>query len=268
MNKYFIILIFILILHSCSDQNDKKSKVLDKNDFIAVLIDLHIAEGLIEKRHIDIKNSLKDSISISNSILRNKHISKNDFIKTLEYYSTRTDEYLVIYDSIRAILNRKEGILDNLVEEKKANKNLLAKDSVKKDTTELWELKKKWNLPADGIKNPIPFTIKATQHGIYTLKALIKIYPDDKTIKQRMTIIANYSDKTKDINSNGTMLKNGKFEPYEVRISTNPKKELVSISGWLFDHSKGTGKKHIEIKDVSLKRTKNKKIYKNDKKTR
>jgi len=108
-------------------------------------------------------------------------------------------------------------------------------------------------LPDDGEKNPIAFKIQEKKQGQYKLKAKIKVFRDDKSVNQRMTIIANYADGTKDLNSTETIVKDGKFEGYNVSVTTDRKKELKFISGWILDHSKNTEKKHAHVKEITLK---------------
>jgi len=80
------------------------------------------------------------------------------------------------------------------------------------------------------------------------------VFKDDRSINQRMTIIANYDDGTKDLNTIGTFLKEELFDDYEVTIATDTTKNLQSISGWILDHSKGTKSKHVHIENIELKR--------------
>ncbi len=253
MYKYGIIISIIFILGCNSGDKIRKKDILKKKEFISVLIDIHKADGIIQFKNLQEKNKTTDSASLYNYVLKKHNVSREKFRKTIDYYTVHNEDYLIIYDSVQSYFNKKEKELqfaadtDRKKEKESVKKNL-------KDTADLWNLKKEWNLPEDGKKNPIPFKIITDKQGIYILKARIKVFKDDGSVNQRMTIIANYTDGTKDVNSNGTMVKDGEFGNFDVSIITNKKKKLKYISGWLFDHSKGTKSKHVQIRDVSLKR--------------
>ncbi len=261
MYKYGII-IGVFLFFGCNNGNKiRKRDILKEKDFISVLIDIHKADGIIQFKNLQAKSKAADSVSLYNFVLKKHNISRDKFRKTIDYYAVHNEEYLTIYDSVQSFFNKKEKELQIAADRDKQEE--LRKEKLKqKDTTELWNLKKEWNLPEDGRKNPIPYKIDIQKQGTYTLKYRIKIFPDDRSVNQRMTIIANYFDGTKDVNSNGTMVKDGKFGNYDVSVTTNPKKKLKYISGWLFDHSQGTKSKHAQIKDISLKRTNNKILIK------
>jgi len=259
MYKYGIIFSVFLFFGCNSGNKIKKRDILKNNEFISVLIDIHKADGIIQFKNLQAESNASDSVSLYNYVLKKHNISREKFRKTIDYYAVHNEDYLVIYDSVQSFFNKREKELQIAADKDKEEEHRKEK---LKDTTELWNLKKEWNLPEDGKKNPIPFKIITDKQGIYFLKARIRIFPDDRSVNQRMTIIANYTDGTKDVNSNGTMVKDGKFDDFDVSVITNKKKKLKYISGWLFDHSKGTKSKHAQIKNISLKRINNKIIIK------
>lgn len=248
----FIILFFNLLIISCNDSSKvRKSEIISDNEFIDILIDLHKADGIIISSDLRNKNKERDSISLYNYVLKKHNVSRLKFSKTVKYYSIHIEEYNLFYDSIN---NYFTDLQENLKKEIEKEKEKLKEDRKKqKDPENLWVLKDTWELPKDGETNPIAFKIQAKKHGTYTLQASIKIFRDDKSVNQRMTIIANYKDGSKDMNSAGSMIKDERFERYEVSINTNKNKALKSISGWILDHSKGTKSKHISVKNIKLK---------------
>ncbi len=251
MNKYILMISVVLFL-ACNNKI-KKREILKDKDFISILIDIHKADGIIEFKNLQAKNKKTDSVSLYNFVLKKHKVSREKFRKTIDYYAVHNEKYLEIYNSVQSYFKEKEKKLQILSDKDKQKE--LEKRKMQ-DTSELWTLKKNWNLPENGKKNPVPFKITVRKQGIYILKAKIKIFPDDHSVNQRMTIIANYFDGTKDVNSNGTMVKDGKFEDFDVSIETNPKKKLKYISGWILDDSNGTISKHAQIRNISLKRVK------------
>ena len=248
----FIIFLFNFLIISCDDSSKiGKSEILSDNEFIDIIIDLHKTDGMIITSDLRNKNKKKDSISLYNYVLKKHNVSRLKFSKTVKYYSLHIEEYNLFYDSVNNYFIHMQSELNKEIE---IEKEKLKEEREKlKDTANLWELKNTWELPDDGKTNPVAFKIQAKEHGTYTLYASIRIFKDDKSVNQRMTIIANYEDGSKDLNSVGSMIKDEKFERYDVSINTNKNKILKSISGWVLDHSKGTKKKHISVKEIKLK---------------
>ncbi len=254
MNKYVLVLNLILFF-ACNNENKiRKGEILKEKDFIDILIDIHKADGIIEFKNLQSVRNHTDSISLYNYVLKKHNVSREKFRKTVDYYAVHNEEYINIYKTVQSYFNKQIKELQILAD--KDRQEELKKEKLK-DTTELWNLKKEWNLPEDGKKNPIPFKIDIQKQGTYILSARIKFFPDDYSVKQRMTIIANYFDGTKDVNSNGTMVKDGRFDNFDVSVKVNPKKKLKYISGWLLDHSEGTKSKHAQVRNISLKRINN-----------
>ncbi len=255
MYKIFPLIFLILLATSCSDSSDiKKRDILDDDKFLSLLVDMHKAEGIISASNIKIDRKNGDSISIYNSILKKHNVSRLDFNNTVKYYTFHTDEYLVFYDSIKSEFKKLNNHIKMKIEEEIKIKQ--EEKLKKKDTLNLWKLKKEWILPDDGDKIPIAFKLIKNKQGNYKLNAKIKVFKDDKSVNQRMTIIANYTDGTKDLNSTETIVKDGKYEVYTVSVSTDKKKKLKFISGWILDHSKNTGEKHAHVEEISLKYSK------------
>jgi len=237
---------------ACNDSSTiKKREILDDDVFLSVLKDIHKSDGIVTASKLGVKMK-SDSVSIYNYILKKHNISRDDFKKTVQYYSLHTDQYNVFYDSLTNYFDTLENIIKVEMEIEKEKR--IEERKREKDSLNLWPLKDEWELPEDGETNPIAFSIPTEEHGTYVFSASIRIFRDDRSKNLRMTIIANYSDGTKDLNSAGTMVKDGKFEKYEVRLKTNENKKLISISGWLLDHSKGTEKKHVSVKEVELRK--------------
>jgi len=252
MSRFFLFITFIFFILGCSEPGGiKKREILDDDVFLSLLIDIHKAEGIITTSNIKLNRNKRDSISIYNYVLKKHNVSRQDFNKTVKYYTFHKDEFLVFYDSVSSELKAMNDILKKEIENELKIKR--EEDLKNKDTLNLWKLKKEWKLPEDGEKNPIAFKLFQKKQGQYKLRANIRIFPDDKSVNQRMTIIANYTDGSKDLNTAGTMVKDGKFEIYSVSVTTDKKKVLKSISGWVLDHSEKTGKKHVHVKEISLK---------------
>jgi len=252
MGKCFLYCLFALFLFTgCGHFFGSGNKdILSEDEFYDLLKDIHIADGIVTTSNTGYKMK-NDSVSVYNYVLKKHNVSREVFNNTVDYYSVHAEEYDLLYDSLVNYFTSLEKSLDENLQIEKEKENDDRKRE--KDSLNLWNLKFEWELPEDGKTNPIAFHIPDTIQGTYMLAATIRLFRDDKSVNQRMTIIANYEDGTKDLNSAGSMVRDGKFERYEVRITTNKDKSLKSISGWLLDHSKGTEFKHASVKDIELR---------------
>lgn len=239
--KVGISLVLISALAAC---NNNKEDRLPPDEFKAVLKDMHLAEGAVSANHMTGVLKKDDEVNIYSYVLKKHRISRKVFENNLEYYSRNTNTYLKIYKEIIAELRIADDSLD------------LSKPEVKKpaDSTNLWDIRTEWSLPEQGRTNPITFKLREPEHGIYTLSADIKLFPDDGSVEQRMTVLVKYKDGTSEENSAGNIKKNSEFSKHEVFIRTDPEKELQEITCWVLNHSLGTTEKHALIKNIRLER--------------
>ncbi len=241
---FFLFLILAVVHYGCNE--DKNDYLIETKKFKNILIDMHLADGILQAENLQSKfNRKRDTITPYNFVLKKHNVSRGHFEKTVNYYTLHSEDYKIIYKSVIDSISKMED------EIKKINKKYVNEEKLK--TGNLWRKKTEWNLPEDGKTKAISFKIKLTKHGTYTLSADIKMFSDDKSVGQRMTIIANYKDGTKEINTNGTIVKDNKYNNYKVSITSLPEKKLQSISGWVLDHSKGTQEKHAKVKNIMLK---------------
>jgi len=244
MKFKFIIILFIIIFAGCKN---KPKNLLPRENFINMLAEVHLYDAIMSKESFFDKNILiTDSASFYNQLFVKYNITRQDFTDNINFYSANLDDFDDIYIDVLAILNKKLSDLDSL-------ENIEGSEQAEiVDSTNLWNLKDSWILPADGDNEPIKFTVEVTKSGTYTLSAEIKMFEDDKTVEQRMSIFAYYEDGSFDSNSNGTIAKDGTFNKHEVSITTNASKQLKYLTGWVLDHSEGTEKKHSEVKNIRL----------------
>jgi len=242
-NIITITIMFLILLGFISCQTQEQKEIISEDKFIDIVYDLHLMDGVLVAEKLNTKISPNDTVSYYNYVLKKNNVSRAEFDKTVEYYTEHTDEYAIIYGKVLKKINE--------LQEDKKNKEKTEADSTKV-AGNLWNLKAEWHLPEDGVKNSIPYEFELNIAGKYTVSADIKMYEDDKTDDPRLTIIANYSDGTRDTQSDRSMEKDGKFHTYILSIITDKNKKLESISGWILDHGKTTLSKHSEVKNIKI----------------
>jgi len=96
--RTILISIIILILVGCK-RDPLPRKAIDDEKFIAILVDIHLAEALYQERtRIDI-DSLK-SESLYYSVLKKHKIPEEQMVATTLYYSRHPREYDKIFTEV------------------------------------------------------------------------------------------------------------------------------------------------------------------------
>jgi len=243
MSKKIIIYLFLAIsILSCNIST--KKDILPPEKMQAILQDIHLYDAILNEKKFMDKN-LKDSTqSYYNSIWRKYNISYFEFKESLNFYSARPDALTKMYDNILKNYSEKRDSI-------KKSSNLKI-NKTEKYSMNIWSQKTEWHIPHDGKKNTIRFNISTNSQGLYTLSAIIRLFPDDGSIKQKLTVVAYYDDGTLDASSDYSLEKNGIWKNHVAKVKTNPKKKLIKIGGWILDHSKLEGDKHADVKNIEL----------------
>lgn len=237
---YFALWLLSFVLYSCKSE---PVDVLSQEKMIDILTDIHLTDAVLNEKRIFDKN-IKDTLSSYYDYVWVKNdISYQEFKYSLNYYTQHTAVLNVMYDSVisRLIIMR-DSIRD--ADEVELNKEGYLMN--------LWSQKTDWSLPEDGNDNMIQYNITTDKQGVYTLRAKIKQYADDGSVTQKITIAAYYDDETFDANWDYSKGEDGQWYQYEAKLRTNEMKNLNRIAGWVLDHSKLEGIKHLEVKEIEL----------------
>lgn len=239
--KYFAV--FLLVSVAFIACESKPDGVLGDEKMVQVLTDIHITDAILNEKRIFDKN-IKDTMSsYYDHVWVKNNISYQHFKTSINYYTRNTTELNIIYDSvISRLIHMRDSVRDRDQVE-------LVKEGYKMN---LWSQKSEWSIPDDGHDNMIFYKIITNNHGVYTLKAKIRMYPDDGSTVPRITVVAYYDDETYDASYDYGVVKDGQWHDHEAKVRTNEGKVLNRIAGWVLDHSQLQGHKHADIKDIEL----------------
>ncbi|MFN3803052.1 DUF4296 domain-containing protein [Belliella pelovolcani] len=110
MKKLLIFIPLILILHSCRNET-KPEYVLNEDQMVGMLIDIHIAEGYVSTLPINYDSSRNLYPMFEKEVFRKHQVSDSVFHRSLEYYLARPRiidrVYARVIDSLNVI--EKEG---------------------------------------------------------------------------------------------------------------------------------------------------------------
>ncbi len=237
--KIAYILIASLLLITCQKGQESEASI-PKEKFVKILVDMHLADGMITAGGLNKKKGKEATTSLYNHVFKKHSVTRHDFEQTVAFYCQHPEQYKEVYSKVIQSLKAMKKKEDGKPKKKKKDKN------------DIWKKKTSWKMPKDGKRATIPFSIRRKEQGIYTLSADYKIYPDDKSLHPIMSIMVRYKDGTKEVKENGALANNGKKQNHEVFIITNPKKKIERITGWLYKHSIGSKSKYADITNVKL----------------
>ena len=84
-----------------------KEVALNKNQFTALLIDMHMADGALEVAKFERRNE-KDNYLYYNDLFKKYGITRADFDSCLNYYTRNSTEFNRIYDAVIDTLSRRQ----------------------------------------------------------------------------------------------------------------------------------------------------------------
>lgn len=111
---------FVFCLAACSHEK----AALDQDQFTALLIDMHMADGTLSQSQGYSTNQDKKNYAYYNAVFDKYGITRADFDSCLYYYSSRMELFDRIYDVVIDTLNRR------LTEQDRRLKELKSRDSV------------------------------------------------------------------------------------------------------------------------------------------
>ena len=174
MRKWLIIFIFFLIAFSC--RKGDKNHIIPRRDFTALLIDIHIADAMALNPSINEEFGGLDSTLLYQAVLEKYGYSKEEFKNTLEYFSSKPEKLIAIYDDVFSELSKRS-------EEAKENYN----STTLSRTYLVWQpIKSLFGSHGDSAIYPPEFYIDIDTTGTFVLSVNIKILPEDKSVNPRI----------------------------------------------------------------------------------
>ncbi|MBP5367370.1 MAG: DUF4296 domain-containing protein [Bacteroidales bacterium] len=231
---------FALALSSCGNEPP-----ISESKAVEVIIKMHEADAIMFVTGYSDATLKGDSASYYNYIFKETGVTKAEFLETIEWYTQHPERYKILYEKVVKVVN-----VDDDRQRERDEKNRVKADN------DLWNERSYWNVPKDGITNPVAYEIPTNEHGIYTISADFIYYEDDGTVDPRLCIIADYDDGTNDFIQTRGFKKDGKKHRFSAMIKTNNAKGLKQIRGWVLDQRDDTKSKHVDVSDITLLYTK------------
>lgn len=103
-----LVLIIILIVSSCSLFSNKPKGLLEDEELVNLLVDIHFADAVVSIKGYRV---MQDSATINllyDDIMKKHNVTRKQFDETIQYYSKNVTEYDRIYDQVLEILSKKQ----------------------------------------------------------------------------------------------------------------------------------------------------------------
>lgn len=160
----------LLIFITCS----QKKVPLDRQQFIALLIDMHVADGTLAQTKGYSAENEKKNYAYYNSVFRKYGIDRAEFDSCMRYYSAQTALFSKLYDVVIDSLNKR------LTDKNRVLNELRSRDSVnyfpRLDTIVL-----------DTAHPVFTIVVDSLQAGLYRFATTIKFDTLDKGKNNRIT---------------------------------------------------------------------------------
>jgi hypothetical protein len=248
-NIALIAILCILSVSSCrnSDEKIKKTDLIQAEDLVPILVEMHIADGLLESVSMQMKYPGRDSISNYKDILAKHNVSKEHFDQTIGYYKNHPDKLNDVYEEVISELTKFQSELQQSGRQKVTEEQMI----------NIWDQKVVWHLPDDGITNKIDFSIRVSEPGTYILTVTVRLHMDDGSKNPRISAYFWYNDGSRGgfrIPFESVPLKkNSRIRVYTLSLDLEDSR-VTHIRGSLLDHDPQSGhwEKHADIMNVKL----------------
>jgi len=245
-----ILVVSVLTLFICSCYNKpskrERGKLIHEKEFIAILRESYIADGLLSQSEIKELFLNRDSNLTYIDIVEKHGYTKSEMDNTLKYYFTKNPKKLLkIYDKIIGQLSETELFYADLAE----------KEPPRRESK--WKLQSSWELPDTAGTEKPGFELKLDPPGYFILTYTLTLFPDDGSVNPCFTAWYYKSDSTAD--NKPTWLRSFKYfkdgVPHDYLINGRIEGDsAVILKGWFYDFENNPefAGQHLQIENIAF----------------
>jgi hypothetical protein len=237
-----------LALFSCESRRSRMDhkNLIPEDELVSILTDTYLANGLLGMPKIYSRYSQLDSVSTYNYVVEQHGYSKEAMDKTIRYYFIKKPKKLIrIYDRALGKLSEMESLVQKEIARTKAH------------VSSLWTGQDSWSFPDPSGSDSTLFDLKLNKAGLYTLTAIVTLFPDDQTLNPRIEAYSCNADSLETGKRNHLKpvyyFKDGKPHKYTLLLNV-PLKTTLHVRGnfYEFDNNPDDWEKHLNINNISL----------------
>jgi hypothetical protein len=162
--KYLILFIGLLgVAGACQNR-------IPPQKMTALLTDFYLYGELPNS----LKHPLRDSVSLSLSLLEKHRVSPEQFRATMAYYAAHPKKMQALYEGIDSLMKQRVALCQQAVEENEIARNQ-------------WKGRGQWEIDTLHVPENIPFHIPLDTVGNFTIKVTATLFADDSTQQPSMT---------------------------------------------------------------------------------
>ena len=245
-NSFQIVLIlgFFLLLSAC---DGRPRGVLDQKDMTKILIDMHKTEAILSERGLSYSR-YSSKAPYYNFVLKKYGITQAQFDSSLVWYTKNPKKFGRIYDDVTAQLTKFQK------EIKGGKYHAVDTLELAKIKVNIWMQRTKYILTKDSARTHLDFDFpnQGFMYGdTYILKFLLRIAPEDSSVRQRVILRINYANGKVD-SVYKTAYHDSLLRRYTFRFPAIHKLKIKSISGQLLGSSAYRGKLNATVDSIVL----------------
>jgi len=148
-----IIFCLLILFSACHSKKKEISKqIIPEDKFVKLLIDYHLASGVVNSDFVRSKWRGYERLTISDSVIKYHGYTKAIFDSSISYYSSNPEQYDAMYDKVITELSRMQAkIQQKMAKEKEINNKLNKMKS--RNTINYWHWDFEWQLDSDTLKS-------------------------------------------------------------------------------------------------------------------
>ncbi len=243
-SQFAVIVSILLIFAACSN---RPKGVLDQEDMVNLLTDMHKLDGALVERGLMFSNDTTKT-KYYNFIFAKYNITKANFDSSLVWYTKKPQEFNNIYNKVLINLSLQEK------EVKSGKYHFIDSVELAKVKSELWRRRNKYELTKDSTRTKLDFEVvdPSLLYGdVYILRFLLRIAPEDSCTKQHISVRLNYQNGKVD-SAFALAHHDSLLRRYTIKLPATRKLKIKSISGELLGSKAYKGKLHATVDSISL----------------
>jgi hypothetical protein len=248
MGRIVLLIFTVAVIYSCTGKEEKpdSSGIIPEKDFIPILTEIRIADGLLANPKIKNWVVRIDSVSTYYHIIEKHGYSKEAFDKTMQYYFISKPKKLIrINEQILGKLSEMESRLEKEVSLERER------------ASNIWPGERNYYFPDSRYTRSLDFSLSIIGNRVYTLMFTATIYPDDQTLNPQVSAYTYSADSIatgkRTYQESLEFLKDGLPHTYSIRIFVASHNGII-LKGNLYENDNNPDEclKHASFENITL----------------
>jgi hypothetical protein len=237
--------IYILLLLFCSCGNKKPKNIIEKSDFVDIIVDIHLVDAMATDHTLNKITGNPDSLLLYSSVLSKHHVDREQFDASLKWYTQKPEVLEDIYEQAFAKMNK--------VSQKWSDELDLFTSGESKI---LYRTKKYIDTRGDSVQYPDPIFIDLDSVGTFLFDIKIRMLTNDKSENPRIRAVF-YNNKENPTDSlvalNYSILKSNFSRDYQYIVPVENKDfTILKIQIPVVDNPSKVYHKNLQLSSLNV----------------